>query len=457
MNGKHDTSAGLAKPDGQNAVATSNPSWVFTQEWIVQSKEPVAKIFQSIDDLFDKYQIPRGMLAKLKLLQRFKRLDFLIDDSGSMLSPSDPFASRWAEVENRLLQMMELVQFVETGPIHISFFNHPDELVIERQEGQTPAEFLDVAKNAIRDKFRTVKPSGNTPLKRVLQQALRTNEPRAIYLMTDGVPSDGTINEISWMIQNRRNPQDTPIALLSCTDKTPEVEWLKRVEGKAPFVSELDDWETEQAEVRSGQGGWFPFTQGLWLICQLVAAMCPDDLDALDEGVPFTRKTLSELLGRMITDSEYQTYFRQHPGYAIYNSLADQFANGDVTAREILGTPIQSEAQLSQKYPYSYCRMWQSVRPQAMLADRIRVLLNDYTKGGSAWSRFLHGHWNRHHCQQVDKLIEDSYQWDGKTLFTELDKIKRRPGGSLDRRIAMIREIIYPEGVNQAAAPVSLR
>ena len=44
-------------------------------------------------------------------------------------------------------------------------------------------------------------------------------------------------------------------------------------------------------------------------MCHLVAALNPTDLDALDESVPFTKKTLDNLLGRELSGEEYGHYF----------------------------------------------------------------------------------------------------------------------------------------------------
>jgi hypothetical protein len=48
---------------------------------------------------------------------------------------------------------------------------------------------------------------------------------------------------------------------------------------------------------------------GFYLVCTLVAALNPTDLDALDESVPFTKKTLDNLLGRELSGEEYGHYF----------------------------------------------------------------------------------------------------------------------------------------------------
>ena len=52
-----------------------------------------------------------------------------------------------------------------------------------------------------------------------------------------------------------------------------------------------------------------PLTAGFYLVCHLVAALNPTDLDALDESVPFTKKTMEDLLGRELSPEEYARYF----------------------------------------------------------------------------------------------------------------------------------------------------
>merc|ERR1719162_2678923 len=95
---------------------------------------------------------------------------------------------------------------------------------------------------------------------------------------------------------NRTNPAQNPITFLSCTGEDEEVEWMK-------------DFGDESREVLGDQGEALPYTRGFWLICQLVAAMNPDDLDAMDESVPFTKQTLDNLLGIQHNEQSYRYYF----------------------------------------------------------------------------------------------------------------------------------------------------
>merc|ERR1719262_615547 len=99
------------------------------------------------------------------------------------------------------------------------------------------------------------------------------------------------------------------MTFLSCTNEDDQVEWMKECEEVAPYCAESDDFGDESREVLGDQGDALPYTRGFWLICQLVAAMSPDDLDAMDESVPFTKYTLDNLLGVVSNEATYQHYF----------------------------------------------------------------------------------------------------------------------------------------------------
>lgn len=74
------------------------------------------------------------------------------------------------------------------------------------------------------------------------------------------------------------------MTFISCTNEDDQVEWMKDAEEVAPYCSESDDFHDEAAEVLRDQGPALPFSQGFHLVAQLVAAMNPDDLDAMDES-----------------------------------------------------------------------------------------------------------------------------------------------------------------------------
>ena len=145
--------------------------------------------------IFGQNEIPIGLMSKLTALQG-ANLHFKVDDSGSMDQPSSvkpadacaytkanmsagrlgdprrPFLSRWEEAEDRLHTLIELLAYVPTGPIIVSFFDHPNLQgtgidqgagITLLRAGKAPLQFLDEAHKLIRDLFMSHRPRGGTP------------------------------------------------------------------------------------------------------------------------------------------------------------------------------------------------------------------------------------------------------------------------------------------------------
>eukprot|EP00604_Paraphysomonas_vestita_P002306 CAMPEP_0174817972 /NCGR_PEP_ID=MMETSP1107-20130205/554_1 /TAXON_ID=36770 /ORGANISM="Paraphysomonas vestita, Strain GFlagA" /LENGTH=321 /DNA_ID=CAMNT_0016029205 /DNA_START=109 /DNA_END=1071 /DNA_ORIENTATION=+ len=245
-----------------------------------------ADLLEGLTNYFIQYEIPVGMLNKLMALQ-FYSLSFLIDDSGSMRAPTDTMMNeatvyllrngntpnpqqqmtRWQEAENRLHVMMDILAYIPTKQITITFFNAPNVISISRV-GVTPEAFKATAHEQIIRAFSTIDVKYKTPTRRVLTRsfelAASQPDPTMHYLFTDGVPTDASVAEIALLLCNRYNPQANPVTLISCTNEDSEVEWMKEVEERAPFCAELDDYHDEKTEVVEDQGNAFPYTKGYW-------------------------------------------------------------------------------------------------------------------------------------------------------------------------------------------------
>merc|ERR1712100_386936 len=154
---------------------------------------------------------------------------------------------------------------------------------------------------------------GTTPALEKIRSSLQGNPSMSIarWFFGDGVPNGGrqAQREITRLLVTRPNPESNPMTFISCTNEDDQVEWMKDAEEVAPYCSESDDFRDEAEEVLRDQGAALPFSQGFHLICQLVAAMNPDDLDAMDESVPFTKQTLDNLLGIEHNEESYRHYF----------------------------------------------------------------------------------------------------------------------------------------------------
>jgi hypothetical protein len=355
------------------------------------------EFLDQLSEYFTQYEVPVGMINKLMALQLY-RLDFIIDDSGSMNGLSDvsmaeatrflfPGAAahydkhqrmtRWQEAENRLHILIDILSFIPVPCLEIHFLNASNVISLPRV-GKDPGVFQREAHEVIHRTFATIDVKYKTPTHRVLstaiQQAGLHPEPTIIYFFTDGVPSDASTDTVAQLLIHRPNPQHSAITLISCSDNDDEVDWMKEVEEIAPFCSEIDDFKTEKEEVIYDQGSAFPYTKGFWLISQLVAAINPDDLDAMDENLPFTKNTLDNMLGRIHTYQEYQYYFERNPHAPIYLDVYPRFMTENGFARRI----ISKAEQLKREQGAGYRN---GKRPSSSFASRpIGQLLTPHTE-----------------------------------------------------------------------------
>jgi hypothetical protein len=267
--------------------------------------------------VLNKYEVPMGLMNKLMMLSEFQQLEFIIDDSGSMTLQSDTtgpdgkLRTRWHEALARLKEMIEILAYVPFEEIVIIFLNRQDRVSL-RRNGRNPKTFLADAYTEI-DRVFSRGPSGTTPALEKLQDSFMRGQGKSIarYFFGDGMPNGGVQAkaEIVKILCNRQNPAGNPVTFLSCTNEDEQVEWMKDAEELAPYCAECDDFKDESEEILKDQGLALPYSKGFHLICSLVAAMNPDDLDAMDESVPFTKATLDNLLGVDNGEESYRHYF----------------------------------------------------------------------------------------------------------------------------------------------------
>ncbi|KAG7370289.1 hypothetical protein IV203_028035 [Nitzschia inconspicua] len=276
------------------------------------------EMIDQLGALLSKYEVPIGLTNKLMMLSEFASLEFIIDDSGSMMCQSDTIDpvtkranTRWGEAHQRLKEMLEIIAYVPFQQIGIEFLNRKDRISLTRN-GMDPKTFLAGAYQKI-DAVFARPAAGTTPALEKLQESFLRGQGVSIarYFFGDGLPNGGhqAIAEITNILKNRASPETNPMTFISCTNEDEAVEWMKDCEEVAPYCSESDDFADESQEVYKDQGAALPYTKGFHLICQLVAAMNPDDLDAMDESVPFTKFTLDNLLGVQNNEESYRHYF----------------------------------------------------------------------------------------------------------------------------------------------------
>ena len=317
-----------------------------------------------------KYEVPMGLMNKLMMLSEYQSLEFIIDDSGSMLCQSDTvnpqtrqMNTRWQEAHFRLKEMVEVLAYVPFNQVGIEFLNRKDRVTLTR-DGREPQAFLNHAYQQI-DQVFARGPSGTTPALEKIQESLLRGQGASVarYFFGDGVPNGGlrAQQEIVRILKHRENPVGNPVTFLSCTNEDDQVEWMKDAEEAVPYCSESDDFKDESDEVMRDQGAALPYTKGFHLICQLVAAMNPDDLDAMDESVPFTKTTLDNLLGVQHNEESYRHYFdnfvKAQRSRKIEGQTDTLKKNTQWNYQEFLRAPVANQIPQVQQFKAQLARM----------------------------------------------------------------------------------------------------
>lgn len=278
-------------------------------------------VVDTLGNVLAKYEVPIGLMRKLLDVSRYDAIEFIIDDSGSMTNVTDSQdihgnqLTRKEEALSRMLEMVEVLCYVNTPPIKVRFINyHNQKVCLElHRGGQSPENFYESAKSQIQNLWEKPDWRYRTPMRSTMQKSFDEGAGKKVirYVFGDGVPTDhgNPIRDIENMVIRRSNPKDNPVTFMSCTGEDEEVEWMKVLEEKAPYASESDDYRDELDEVRGDQGEAFPYTKGLYIVCELVAAMNPDDLDLLDECIPFSKHDYDLIQGYISDGKDYQNYF----------------------------------------------------------------------------------------------------------------------------------------------------
>lgn len=103
-------------------------------------------------------------------------------------------------------------------------------------------------------------------------------------------------------------------------------------------------------------------------------------------------------------------------------------------------TPLSPAQHIAKRaWPESYQSF---IKEGQSLLQQARFLLDDYIKGGSWVQRFFSGHWNRHHAEEVGKVvmqIDKGLIRNTDELFAELEQIPlSNEAGSLARRLSFL-------------------
>lgn len=233
-----------------------------------------------------QYEISPYFAKKLEKLRGIE-IVLLCDDSGSMEQAGsfdkklNRCLTRWEELKQRVVIIMEIAMIMDPDGIDIYFLNRNSVHNIKNV-------------NQINNIFATP-PCGGTPLTESLNKILIEkqhviNEKKVLIIIaTDGEPRKYDRNgrdvdgreEFIQVLKNRKPIENIPISIMACTDDEKVMAFLNKVD-KIPYIDVLDDYENEKEEILRAQGSNYIFGLGDYIVKTLVGPF-DLELDNLDE------------------------------------------------------------------------------------------------------------------------------------------------------------------------------
>ena len=324
----------VLNPVQADAMASSEWAQQFDDptEVVTASTEPLERFEGDQDVIVEettKLEIPLNLVGKFGVLSEYN-LEIIVDDSGSMKerdtglskSPSGfPQLSRMEELKIRLRSVTRLLSLVTKKTItfrRLSNYEHPTVI------NDLSAEDIELRLNT---EIEQLSSGGGTPLisalKQSFEEARTDNGQTIVIIFTDGIPNDSYqrsyyevyeraegFRELLKDIRHWKPGAFFPISLMACTDQPECIEWMNKLDRDFENVQVSDDYFSERQEVYDSQGGFFPYTYGMYIAASILG---PVDklLDDLDEEKVLSRQQLRSLLGYQVSESSYQEYRTQ--------------------------------------------------------------------------------------------------------------------------------------------------
>lgn len=239
---------------------------------------------QKFSEIILKYEISRFFSDKLQMLNMFK-IVFIFDDSGSMnatlsdspLNTGLMKATRWDELQYFSKISIEIASIFNQNGTDVYFLNRPMARNIRYTDQLLP--------------YFQNKPSGYTPISKVLRTVLAENDPRVLsecklltIIVTDGEPTDENgrvdIQTFKQVLQSRNSTTFTTI--VSCTDEDNTMNYLNNWDRTIPRLDVVDDFRNERLEILKNRGRNFPFSFGDYVIKSMIGSIDPS-MDNMDE------------------------------------------------------------------------------------------------------------------------------------------------------------------------------
>jgi len=291
-------------------------------------------------------RLPMSALVTLSRLADHKKVNILLDNSGSM---GDPYqgATRWQEAYARLKTLLPLLalsgvkvelRLLNDPRVHsldvVKNFDFSKDIAMENVaalEAELKVAFAHLAR------IFAASPTGGTVIEKPLREICSQNTTQDEHLLlfiTDGEPTDQA--EALRALKSGITTKN-PVMVVACTDK--DIVWVRNVSKEGGVrIAMLDDYFKEKQRLEVYHGTAVPYSRETWLLLHLTPAArtLPEAVGlqlyhaAAKTEDAFDKNQLAQILGYDPGERGYEFYLAARQQYlsTLRHGVVDAVAVG---------------------------------------------------------------------------------------------------------------------------------
>lgn len=313
--------------------------------------------FARTKEILEQLSLPISSLVTLDALTGLKRVNILLDNSGSMtcdhIDGEGKKTDRWMEAKSRLKKILPLLA-LGGAEINIRVLNecaalsksHTKSFNFRKDLGANNVSSLESelgSANAFLEKLFNCTPSGGTEVTRDLSAFFgmaQAGDKQLNLFLTDGAATDEL--DAKQTIKTR-NAEANPLLVVACTNDSAEINWIREISlNPKSGVDMLKDCAEEEMNMRVLHGPSVPYSNSIYVLRHVtLPATDKDTTTGLQVygcmNKVLTNEQLTEIMGYEVPELTYQYYLSNSP---LYKFKVTGQVMGKTEMTQLLGTNV---------------------------------------------------------------------------------------------------------------------
>jgi hypothetical protein len=313
--------------------------------------------FARTKEILEQLGLPISSLVTLDELTGLKRVNILLDNSGSMSGDhtdgEGKRTNRWMEAKSRLKKILPLLA-LGGAEINIRVLNDCTALSkgntksfnFRKDLGANNVSSLESElgnANAFLEKLFNCTPSGGTEVKgdlSVFFSMAQSGDKQLNLFLTDGEATDDLAAKQTIMT---RNAEANPLLVVACTNASAEINWIRDISlNPKSGVEMLKDCLEEEMNMRVLHGPSIPYSNSIYVLRHVALPAIDKDTAAGLQvygcmNKVLTNDQLTEIMGYEVPGLTYQYYLSNSP---LYKFQETGQVMGKSEMSQLLGTNV---------------------------------------------------------------------------------------------------------------------